>query len=140
MEGFLARGDEHVEAPRVSTRFRDACPIQGLHARLLTPEIAAALDRPEHQRFTRGAAPAFAAGPTPADVGFVSLDMPAKRGIAVNARHVLADLMRHAPRSLVRRAKPAWQFLGGHAVPRRYPRLEFDGKGKAVRPKPRGAP
>ena len=54
-----------------------------------------------------------------ADERLIDFNVPAKRRIAVNVRHVRADQMRHAERGRVADAQLPLQFLRGHAVARR---------------------
>ena len=79
-------------------------------------DIAAALDHAEHYRLARRPTSALATRTPSADVGFIGLNVPAQRGIAVHVRHVFADLMAHAPSRLVGHAQLALKFLGGHAM------------------------
>ena len=79
-------------------------------------DITGALGHAEHYCLTRRATAALAARAASADVGFVGLDVTPERRIAVNPRHVLANLMAHAPRRFVRHTKLALEFLGGHAM------------------------
>lgn len=50
------------------------------------------------------------------DIGFVGLDVTRHTVVAVNDTHVLADLVAHAPRGLVRHSKLALQFFRGDTV------------------------
>ena len=95
-------------------------PLQGLALHVRDDsrhDITAALDHAKDNRLTWCATPALAAGSPPADVGFIGLDMPAKRRIAINGRHVLADLVRHAPRRLVGHAQLALKLFRWNAMP-----------------------
>ena len=82
-------------------------------------DIAATLGHAEHHCLARRAPPALAARTPPADVGFVSFNVPRQWRITINFRHVFADLVAHAPRAFIGHAKLALQFLGRHAMPRR---------------------
>lgn len=54
-----------------------------------------------------------------ADERFVDFDVPAKRRIAVDNRHMLAEFMAHAPSRFIRHAQLALKFLRRHAMPGR---------------------
>lgn len=83
--------------------------------------IAAALDHPEDGRLETRRMPVLSGRPSAiaANVGLVDFDMAAEPVVAVNLRHVLANLVAHAPRGLVRHSELALEFLGGDAVLRR---------------------
>ena len=85
----------------------------------LSYDIAATFQHAKHNSF----APASkCAGFTTADIGFIYLNLlceAAKRMIAVNFAHILADFMAHTPSGFVRHAKLAFNFLCGNTVPRR---------------------
>ena len=79
-------------------------------------DLAAAFQHPEYNGFPCCAAPGLA-GPFTADVGFVGLNVPVQRPFVVHLGHKLANLMRHAPRALVRNSELALQFLCRYAMP-----------------------
>ena len=57
-----------------------------------------------------------AAGSAPADIGFINFDLAVERHFVVNLRHVVSDLMPHAPSRLVSHAKLTLQFFGRNPV------------------------
>ena len=81
-------------------------------------QIAVPLNSAEHDGLTGtpGSVPALVAS---AYVGLIDLYMTAKRVIAIDFAHVLADFMTDAPRRFVGHAQLALQFLGRHTMPGR---------------------
>ena len=97
--------------------------LQGLLTHIrddLEHDIAVALQHPEQDCLVAPVAPAPALD-LATDIGFVRFDgtATAQGPLAVRFGHVLADLVRHAPRALVAHAKLALKLLGRDAVLRR---------------------
>ena len=84
--------------------------------------IAVALQHPKDYGFVRCAASTLPASSTPANVGFIGLNISStaatQRPFAVCFGHVLANKMAHAPRRWVRHVQLALQFLRGNTVTR----------------------
>ena len=80
--------------------------------------VAAALSHAEYDRLVGLIATSLALH-APADIGFICLDDPAQRVLAVNVRHVLANQVSHAQRGRITHAELSLQFLRSHAVTRR---------------------
>jgi len=80
--------------------------------------IAAAFQHSENNRLAFRAAPGDAMR-APANIGFVKFNVTRERRIAVNARHMVTDQMRHAERGRIGDAKLALQFFRRNAVTRR---------------------
>src|SRR6185295_12143909 len=67
--------------------------------------ISAALDHPKYSRLVRvlaRTADAVTSALGATNVGFVNLDMARQAVVTVHDRHVLANLVTHPPRSLIR--------------------------------------
>lgn len=86
--------------------------------------LTVTLQHPEHDCLALGSASALAGVPS-TNERFVNFDFAVKRPLAIDFRHVLTDMMRHAPRCLVCYAKLTLQFLRRNAVAGRG--VEVDG-------------
>ena len=82
----------------------------------LCHHLAVALHHAENDCLVCRATPASAASGASANVGFINLDFAVKRHFIINLRHVIADLMPHAPCRLVGDAKLPLQFFRRNSV------------------------
>ena len=78
--------------------------------------LAVALHHAENNCLVCRAASASAASGAASDIGFINLDLTIERHFIINLRHVVADLVAHAPRRLVSHAKLPLQFFGGNTM------------------------
>lgn len=94
---------------------RQRCPVGVWH--WPRPQRALALQHSEHDRLAARGVTAANAIPLTADIGLVDFDVAGEWSVLVGICHVLAYLVRHAPRSFVSAADLTLQFLGCHPVP-----------------------
>ena len=79
--------------------------------------LATPVKHSENDGFVGCTAPAFSAPAVASNVSFVNFDLTKQGKFTVNLGNVFANLMTHAPRTLVRHAKLSFEFFGGYAMP-----------------------